>query len=95
MSISARLEPAQTTLEQLGGRRFILMTGATGFIAAGTTLRFRIPRRIIRITLDPSDTYTVQVITNPGGRMIGEEEGIYADGLSASFERLTGLCTSL
>jgi hypothetical protein len=36
-------EVAETILEQLGGKRFIVMTGAKHFAADGNALRFRLP----------------------------------------------------
>lgn len=55
---------ADIILEQLGGYRFTMMTGAHGFIADGNTLRMILPRNAskanrLRITLDADDTYTM------------------------------------
>lgn len=97
---------AQTILEQLGGNRFAVMTGAKAFIGNGDTLSFRLPStpryvkkgiNHVRITLDPSDTYTVKFFKVRGARikMIVEEyDGIYSDGLRELFTRVTGLYTS-
>lgn len=59
-------EVAETILKQLGGDRFIAMTGARNFLADGNALRFRLPsnfakRRInaVRFTLNGTDTYDV------------------------------------
>jgi hypothetical protein len=62
------LDVAHTILAQLGGRRFCAMTGAKQFVGSETSLMFTLPGtpgfvlhniRKVRITLDPSDTYTM------------------------------------
>lgn len=63
---------AQIILAQLGGSRFVAMTGAKNLIATGQdekqlgALSFRLPRgfakngiNYVRVTLDFDDTYTV------------------------------------
>lgn len=54
----------QTIYQQLGGGRFVAMTGAKYFLADDNKLRFRIGRNASKankvvITLDPYDTYTM------------------------------------
>ncbi len=56
---------AQTILQQLGGNRFIAMTGAKNFVDDGYTLRMTLPRNASKanrlyITLDFDDTYTMR-----------------------------------
>jgi hypothetical protein len=58
---------ARTIMEQLGGRRFITMTGARDFMDFGNTLQFRLPSRFakdginqVRITLTPADLYDME-----------------------------------
>lgn len=85
---------ANTILAQLGGGRFKMMTGANTFVGSADTLRFRIARRIVAITLLPSDTYKVEVFTTKG-RLTGSETDIYVDQLQAVFTKLTGLHTHL
>lgn len=57
---------AETILQQLGGNRFIVMTGAKNFLSDGNTLRMQLPRNRSRanrlfITLDEgSDTYKMR-----------------------------------
>ena len=64
---------AETILAQLGGRRFITMTGASSFSSGefkgGPGLGFRLPSRStkngiggVRITLTPADLYTVEFL---------------------------------
>lgn len=56
---------ADIILEQLGGYRFTVMTGAHGFIADGNTLRMMLTKNASKanrlwITLDGDDTYTMR-----------------------------------
>jgi hypothetical protein len=58
---------AKTILDQLGGRRFVAMTGAKDFLGGAASLTFSLPARLaqdginrVRVTLDPDDTYTVE-----------------------------------
>ena len=56
---------ASTILEQLGGNKFIAMTGCNHFVSDGNTLRMQIPRNAgkanrLWITLDGDDTYTMR-----------------------------------
>jgi hypothetical protein len=97
------LTVAHTILAQLGGPRFIAMTGARNFVGADRSLSFMLPRIAANganrctITLDPSDTYTLTfswfrgVNNTPKGR----ETMVYADRLVAVFEHATGLYCSL
>ena len=69
---------AKTILQQLGGNKFIAMTGASKFQAHGggpgerPALAFRIPTRkginAVKVTLTPGDVYTVEFlkVTPPG-----------------------------
>ena len=58
------MNTAQIILEQLGGNKFIAMTGAKNFVSDGDTLRMTLPRNgskanRLNITLAPDDTYTM------------------------------------
>lgn len=58
------LTVANTILQQLGGRRFSVMTGAKDFLGSENSLQFRLGRNQtqtnrVRVVLEPSDTYTV------------------------------------
>lgn len=95
---------AKTILQQLGGNKFITMTGARNFVGHDNALSFRLPRAAnginrVEITLEPSDTYKVEF-----GRVYGKVggygpraqfEGVYADGLVELFEQTTKLYTKL
>lgn len=92
---------AQTILQQLGGKRFALMTGAKDFVASPDALSFRLPRcpkngaNKCRITLTPADLYTVEFFTVRGTEFKhrGTREDIYADQLQDVFTDATGLHT--
>lgn len=65
---------ANTILEQLGGNRFIAMTGAKNFLADGNTLRMTLPKNRSKanrlyITLDAMDTYTMYFFKFTAGRL--------------------------
>ena len=97
-------EIANTILAQLGGNRFIAMTGAKDFLGLKHGLSFKLRRNdsgvnYVRIDLTPDDTYTVTFakITHRGTKVTdkGTYEGIYADMLRGLFTRVTGMETSL
>ena len=93
---------ALTILEQLGGRRFIVMTGAKNFVGSEHALTFSIPRAVggankVRVTLTAMDDYIVETFAVRGSRFSvkGYREGVYADSLQSVFTSLTGLYTRL
>ena len=99
-----RLEVANTILQQLGGNRFIVMTGAKQFVAIERGLMFALPARLaklginrVRIELDPSDTYTMttlKVNARQGSAVnVQQESDVYCDKLEQVFEELTGVYT--
>jgi len=97
-------EDAATILQQLGGNKFVVMTGAKNLMKSdgGKTLSFRLPKALnginyVKITLGASDTYTVEF-----GRVSGMDykvkqkfDNIYADQLQSIFTKTTGLYTKL
>lgn len=101
---------SQMILTQLGGRRFIAMTGAKDFVDSESEgyLSFRLPARFaknginrVTITLDPSDTYTIEAIKCSSGKdgvkeeTIEKHERVYFDNLQMMFTAMTGLDTHL
>jgi len=99
---------ASTILRQLGGWKFINMTGATYVVGDENSLAFSLPRKRgyvknainkVRITLDPSDTYTIKFMKvgrRNGGfdiKIVAETSDIYCDVLQEVFTRHTGLTT--
>lgn len=96
------MDVANTILAQLGGRRFIAMTGAKNLGGEAKSLSFKIPKAkngisYVKITLDPDDTYTVQFLKIYGRKVttVAEYSNVYADQLRNLFESNTGLYTSL
>lgn len=67
------MKVADTILEQLGGNKFLAMTGANHLLADGNTLRMQLPKNFskanrLHITLDPDDTYTMRFFRFTAGR---------------------------
>lgn len=102
------LTVAKTILEQLGGRHFLMMTGAKNLVGSDTSLTFRIARskdgsNTVRITLTPLDVYTVETFSVRKVRGSFEIKStpkstvtdVYCDTLRPVFEKLTGLRTRL
>ncbi len=101
---------AKTILEQLGGARFLAMTGAKNLIAGRDglgSLTINLPpcgfkRRVngkaithVRITLTPSDVYTVETLNvkQKGNTTLETANDIYCDMLQDQFLAMTGLLT--
>lgn len=93
---------AKTILEQLGGNRFVVMTGSYNFLGTENSLSFKLRRNKInasgmKITLTPADTYTVefyQIRKMEAVWMADQKcEDVYCDMLEELFERVTGLYT--
>lgn len=91
-------------LEQLGGNKFVAMTGAKNLTRDGNSLRFHLPRgfakngiNLVQITLDPSDTYTMVLSKYRGLKVtpIATVPGLYADNLARNFTYHTGLEVTL
>jgi len=100
------LQVARTILEQLGGGKFIAMTGARHIVGSETDLSFTLPGgggfckdgiNLVRIALTPADTYTVTFSRRRGRTVetVSEFTDIYFDQLQSVFESATGLRTSL
>ena len=93
---------AQTILQQLGGNRFAVMTGAKNFIDTGDGLSFKLGRNEsgithVTITLTPDDLYTVRFQRVWGHKVTekGTTEGVYNDMLRNLISSKTGLALSL
>lgn len=96
------MQIAQTILDQLGGQKFVAMTGAKNFIAGESQLMFQIPKakkgiNKVRVILTPADTYTVEFakVAKLDYKVIAKVEDVYCDTLQDVFEANTGLYTSL
>ena len=99
---------AMTILQQLGGKRLEVMTGAKDAVALNADekysggVKFKIGRNDakvthVRIRLTVQDTYDAEYLWVRGAdvKTRAKDEGIYADMLGASFERNTGMVLSL
>jgi hypothetical protein len=96
---------AEEVLHQLGGRKFIAMTGASSFVKddKNKSIYFKIGGgakggiNYIRITLTSMDLYDVEFLKLRGGNMkvVATAERIYNDQLQSIFTKYTGMRTSL
>lgn len=93
---------ALTILEQLGGNRFLLMTGAKHLLDHGDALSFQVGRNAlgvthVKVTLTPLDTYNVEFLRVWGLKVTkkAQTDDIYAEQLRTVFEKHTGLYTRL
>ncbi|MCK5606451.1 hypothetical protein KAR91_31405 [Candidatus Pacearchaeota archaeon] len=98
-------ETATIILNQLGGRRFLAMTGAKNLVCDNNALMFKFPRcgpegeksNFCEIRLNSLDLYDIKFKRIHGIKIIdvSEHNGIYADMLQNIFRKQTGLETSL
>ena len=89
-------------LRQLGGNRFIAMTGAKNFTRNDATraITFQIGRNAaginyVRITLNGNDTYDTEFLSVRAGniKVKSSEKDVYCDQLESTFTEHTGLYT--
>lgn len=98
---TASYTTAQIILNQLGGRKFVAMTGANALcdLISGIQFRFKGARGMnsVRIEIDAEDTYTVSFFNVRGLNCApaGEYTGVYDSQLASLFSRKTGLEVSL
>jgi hypothetical protein len=93
------MNTATTILNQLGGNKFIAMTGATCYSDGNTLIsKFKGSKvaNIMYVTLNENDTYDVKLCKFRGldVKTIKEVTGAYAEMLKPIFEGTTGLKTS-
>ena len=94
----ADLTVPKTILAQLGGERFVMMTGATGFMGSADSLAFKLgsnPRRVthVRVTLTPDGLYDMTFFSTGKGPQ--SHDGIHREMLQEVFGASTGLYTTL
>ena len=96
------MEIAKTILEQLGGNKFMVMTGAYWPMSCNNGLSIRLRTRSpypnhVQISLNNRDTYDVTFNRLHGLKCkeVSKHEDIYCDSLVELFEKETGLRTSL
>lgn len=101
-----KLQVAKIILAQLGGGRFISMTGAKNLIGFDDALSFQLSSTMTKnranrvcITLGADDLYKVEFSRYSPSALKSQQieciEGLYADQLRDIFEDRTGLATSL
>lgn len=106
MNTTTDMTVSTTILQQLGGNRFIAMTGSTNFLGDKASLSFKLPRGAkggithVVVTLASDDTYTVEFLkcnlrTKVYRLVVAEVAGVYADSLQRVFTTQTGLDTHL
>jgi hypothetical protein len=96
---------ASVILEQLGGNKFLAMTGAKALTRTDRSLDVQINGRHptagqvnrLRIELVDDDTYTVTVyrLRKLVCNELDKKEGVFVEALSMCIESMTGLRTSL
>lgn len=98
------MNTAETILAQLGGQRFVAMTGANRMAGDETMLMFSLPGRLakdginkVKVELANNDTYTVTFwkLRGVSVRVVAERSVVYADQLREVFTAVTGLAVSL
>ena len=96
------MKVAQTILTQLGGNRFIAMTGSKQFMAGENFLRMRLSRNksganMLKISLNSLDTYDLEFIkvAKNDFKTVKTVRGVYNDMLQEIFTSETGLYTKL
>jgi len=99
-SVNERMDKRQAavTLKQLGGNKFIAMTGAKNFGFGKDGLSFKIGRNAkavnyVVIDLNGKDLYDIKF--QKGTRVLKQVNDVYADQLQKIFTKYTGMYTSL
>lgn len=93
------LNVANNIVAQLGGSRFIALTGAKNFVGGDNYVQFGIPLKTknqsnkVRITLNANDLYDVEFFYVRGTSLKekGSFNNVYADNLLDVFESATGV----
>jgi len=94
---------AQTILSQLGGNRFIAMTGAKDLNHTSNALHFKFgagaknKANHCSITLQTDDTYMIEFhrVVSVNCKFIGSFRDVYSNALATVFSRETGFNTHL
>lgn len=94
----------QEIIRQLGGTRFVVMTGAKHLCELDRGLGFQLPGKAakdginaVKITLELNDTYTVKFMrmTRSKLNVLAEVPEVYCDMLQRIFTEKTGLYTHI
>ena len=98
------LTVSRTILQQMGGNRFIVMTGSYNFIGSDDSLTMKLRTNKakathLRVTLMPSDTYKMEFLNcrkfEVKVKTIKTVEDVYCDQLQDIFTEVTGLFTRM
>lgn len=85
---------ADIILQQLGGKMFVMLTGAKNFVTNGHDLTMQLPRgKGMRITLNGRDYYDIDYYAYRGLDIkdLGQRTDVSCEELKDVFEELTGL----
>lgn len=95
-------EVAKEIFRQLGGNKFVMMTGAKNLCAGKNSLSMRIGRNSksingFRVTLQPNDLYHLEFlkIRKMETKVAKEHSDVFCGDLCSIFETETGLYTRL
>ena len=99
----SNMSVAKTILEQLGGNKFRMMTGAKNFMSFAEGLVMKIGRNssnsnYLKITLNSMDLYDMEFVkvTKMGEKKsVTEYKNVYNDLMRGTFTAHTGMYTSL
>ena len=98
--VTEKLDKTQASelLKQLGGNKFIMMTGAKNFTFGSNGLAFKIGRNAkavnyVVIDLNGKDLYDMKF--QKGTRVLNKVNDVYNDQLQKMFTKYTGMYTSL
>lgn len=100
-----KMQVANEILKQMGGNKFLAMTGASNLLALESGLQFKIPTRlasnkanIVRIVLDSDDTYTMtfyKFSMKKASSEILSASGLFCDNIMEFFTDATGIYIKL
>ena len=101
--LNEALKPYEVILQQLGGNRFVAMTGAKNLGTSNKKdLSFSIGRNSkgathVKITLTSMDLYDMEFFNARGAKIkvVKKVKGVYADMLQKMFTKYTGMNTRL
>lgn len=98
------LTVANTILAQLGGNRFIAMTGAKQFVGSENSLTFKLAKIYngvshVRVVLDCNDTYNMEFLKwnnrQLDMKIVSRHTNVFCDMLQDIFTNETGLYTKI
>ena len=89
------LERATTIINQLGGNKFLAMTGSKDILALENGVRMKLQKNMsganmLEIILDPLDTYNMRFYKYTPGRL-NKKTWVYTDDKITEIEDLSGV----